>query len=71
MLARLLKDARYDYQTLTSSRPNVADGDFAFATEINFGSARVDKGLHQQHFLDVTITSQDCSAAVVTKILVM
>jgi hypothetical protein len=53
----LLKDARYDYQTLTSSRPNVADGDFAFATEISFGSARVDKGLHQQHFLDVTITS--------------
>ena len=53
----LLKDVRYDYQTLTSSRPNVADGDFAFATEISFGSARVDKGLHQQHFLDVTITS--------------
>ena len=53
----LLKDARYDYQTLTSSRPHVADGDFAFATEISFSDARVDKGLHQQHFLDVTITS--------------
>ena len=53
----LLKDARYDYQTLTSSRPHVADGDFAFATEISFSGARVDKGLHQQHFLDVTITS--------------
>ena len=53
----LIKDARYDYQTLTSSRPKVADGDFAFATEIRFGSARVDKGMHQQHFLDVTITS--------------
>ena len=56
-VGELLKDARYDYQTLTSSRPNVADGDFAFATEISFGSARVDKGLYQQHFLDVTITS--------------
>ena len=54
----LLKDARYDYQTLTSSRPKVADGDFAFATDIGFSSARVDKGMHQQHFLDVTITSQ-------------
>jgi hypothetical protein len=53
----LLKDARYDYQALTSSRPKVADGDFAFATEIGFSSARVDKGVHQQHFLDVTITS--------------
>ena len=53
----LLKDARYDYQTLTSSRPKVADGDFAFATEISFGNARVDQGMHQQHFLDVTITS--------------
>ncbi len=56
-IGALLKDARYDYQTLTSSRPKVADGDFAFATEISFVSARVDKGLHQQHFLDVTITS--------------
>ena len=54
----LFKDGRYEYQTLTSSRPYVADGDFAFATEINFGGARVDKGLYQQHFLDVTITSQ-------------
>ena len=54
----LLKDARYDYQTLTSSRPKVADGDFAFATDIGFSSARVDKGMHQQHFLDVTITSK-------------
>ena len=54
----LLKDARYDYQTLTSSRPKVADGDFAFATDIGFRSARVDKGMHQQHFLDVTITSK-------------
>lgn len=53
----LLKDARYDYQTLTSSRPHVADGDFAFTTEISFSVARIDKGLHQQHFLDVTITS--------------
>jgi hypothetical protein len=53
----LLKDARYDYQALTLSRPKVADGDFAFATEIGFSSARVDKGAHQQHFLDVTITS--------------
>ena len=53
----LLKDARYDYQTLTSSRPTVSDGDFAFSTQINFGSARVDKGMHQQHFLDVAITS--------------
>ena len=53
----LLKDARYDYQKLRSSRPNVADGDFAFTTEISFGSARVDKGVHQKHFLDVTITS--------------
>ena len=53
----LLKDARYDYQTLTSSRPHVADGDFAFMTEISFSGSRVDKGLHQQHFLDVTITS--------------
>ena len=53
----LIKDARYDYQTLTSSRPKVADGDFAFATQVNFGSARVDKGVHQQHFIDVTITS--------------
>ncbi len=57
-VSALLKDARYDYQTLTSSRPKVADGDFAFATEIGFDSARVDKGTHQQHFLDVTITSQ-------------
>ena len=57
MLARFLKDARYDYQTLTSSRPHVADGDFAFATEIRFDNARVDKVLHQQYFLDVTITS--------------
>ena len=56
-IGALLKDARYDYQSLTSSRPKVADGDFAFATEIRFVSARVDKGLHQQHFLDVTITS--------------
>ena len=54
----LLKDAKYDYQTLTLSRPKVADGDFAFATKIDFNSARVDKGMHQQHFLDVTITSQ-------------
>ena len=53
----LLKDARYDYQTLTSSRPTVSDGDFAFATQIIFGSARLDKGIHQQHFLDVTVTS--------------
>ena len=53
----LLKDARYDYQTLTSSRPKIADGDFAFATEISFSGARVHKGLQQQHFLDVTITS--------------
>ena len=53
----LLKDARYDYQTLTSSRPEVADGDFAFAIEISFGGKRIDKGLHQQHFLDVTLTS--------------
>ena len=53
----LLKDARYDYKTLTSSRPHVADGDFAFMTEISFSGARIDKGLHQQHFLDVTITS--------------
>ena len=53
----LLKDLRYDYQTLTSSRPHVADGDFAFATEISFSSARVDQGLHQQHFLDTTLTS--------------
>ena len=53
----LLKDARYDYQTLTTSRPHVADGDFAFTTEISFSGVRVDKGLHQQHFLDVTITS--------------
>ena len=45
----LLKDARYDYQTLTSSRPHVADGDFAFTTEISFSGARIDKGLHQQH----------------------
>ena len=56
-VGKLLGDARYDYQTLTSSRPEVADGDFAFATEISFGSARVDSGLHQQHFLNVTITS--------------
>ena len=56
-IGALLKDARYDYQTLTSSRPKVADGDFAFATDISFVSARVAKGLHQQHFLDVTITS--------------
>ena len=47
----LLRDDRYDYQTLTSSRPKVADGDFAFATEIGFSVARIDKGLHQQHFL--------------------
>ena len=53
----LLKDASYDYQALTSSRPKMADGDFAFATDISFDSARVTKGLHQQHFLDVTITS--------------
>ena len=53
----LLKDARYDYQTLTSSRPKIADGDFAFATEISFSGARVHQGLHQQYFLDVTITS--------------
>ena len=53
----LLKDDRYDYQTLTLSRPKVADGDFAFATEISFDSARVDKGLYQQRFLDVTLTS--------------
>ena len=56
-IGALLKDARYDYQSLTSSRPRVADGDFAFATKISFVSARVEKGLHQQHFLDVTITS--------------
>jgi hypothetical protein len=53
----LLKDTRYDYQTLTSSRPKIADGDFAFATEISFSGARVHQGLHQQYFLDVTITS--------------
>ena len=53
----LLKDARYDYQTLTSPRPHVADGDFAFTTEISFSGSRVDKGLHQRHFLDVTVTS--------------
>ena len=41
---------RYGYQTLTSSRPHVADGDFAFETEISFSDARVDRGLHQQHF---------------------
>tara|TARA_B100000989_G_scaffold279973_1_gene243051 strand:- start:548 stop:1675 length:1128 start_codon:yes stop_codon:yes gene_type:complete len=56
-VATLLRDARYHYQTLTSLRPEVADGDFAFATELSFSSARVDNGLHQQHFLDVTITS--------------
>jgi hypothetical protein len=54
----LTKDARFDYQALTSSRPKVADGDFAFATEIEFGSVRVDKGVHQQNFLDVLITSR-------------
>ena len=36
----------------------MADGDFAFATEIEFGSVRVDKGVHQQNFLDVLITSR-------------
>lgn len=54
----LNKDARFDYQALTSSRPKVADGDFAFATEIGFSSVRVDKGVHQQYFLDVSITSR-------------
>ena len=54
----LTKDTRFDYQALTSSRPKVADGDFAFATEIGFGSVRVDKGVHQQYFLDVSITSR-------------
>jgi hypothetical protein len=53
----LLKDTRYDYQTLTSTRPHVADGDFAFATEIRFDNIREDKVLHQEHFLGVTITS--------------
>ena len=52
----LLKDARYDYHTLTSSRPKVADGDFTFATNISFDSARVDKGVSTA-FSDVTITS--------------
>ena len=53
----LLEDARYDYQALTSLRPKVADGDFAFASKISLSSARVDNGLYRQHFLDVTITS--------------
>ncbi len=56
-VGKLLKDARYDYQALTSSHPYVADGDFAFASHVSFSGALVNKGLHQQHFLDVTITS--------------
>ena len=56
-VGELLKDVRYDYQTLTSSRPQIADGDFAFATEIRFSGARAHEGLHQQYFLDVTMTS--------------
>ena len=56
-VGELLKDARYDYQTLTSFRPQIADGDFAFATEISFSGARVHQGLHQDYFLDVKITS--------------
>ena len=64
----LLKDGRYDYKTLTSSRPHVSDGDFAFATEISFNDTRVDRGLHQQHFLDVTITSHLYSGSQYQKI---
>ena len=54
----LTKDKGLDYKALTSSRPKVADGDFAFATEIGFGSVRVDKGVHQQYFVEVSITSR-------------
>ena len=54
----LTKDTGLDYKALTSSRPKVADGDFAFATEIGFGSVRVDKGVHQQYFVEVSITSR-------------
>jgi len=56
-VATLLKDGRYDYAALTQSRPKVADGDFAFMTEITMDSGRDTNSLQQKQFLDVTITS--------------
>jgi hypothetical protein len=56
-VAALLKDARYDYAALTSSRPSLSDGDFAFATAIDFDATTVKGNFKQEQFLDVTVTS--------------
>ena len=50
-------DKRYNYAALTSSQPNVADGDFAFNTTVNLSTSRVTRQTHQQQFLEVTLTS--------------
>jgi hypothetical protein len=50
-------DMRYSYAALTSSQPNVSDGDFAFTTKVNFNTSRVTRETYQQQFLEVTLTS--------------
>jgi hypothetical protein len=50
-------DKRYNYAALTSSQPNVSDGDFAFNTTVNLSTSRVTRQTHQQQFLEVTLTS--------------
>ena len=50
-------DMRYNYAALTSSQPNVSDGDFAFNTTVNLSTSRVTRQTHQQQFLEVTLTS--------------
>ncbi len=57
-ITKLLKDSRYDYSALTSSRPKVTDGDFAFTTEIELVGKNVKKDFNQQKFVDVKITTR-------------
>jgi hypothetical protein len=56
-IKKLLKDRRYDYTALTSSRPVMKDGDFAFSTEIELIGGSVKKDFNQEQFVDVIITS--------------
>ena len=53
----LQKNTLYDYAVLTASQPKIADGDFAFTTDVTFATSRSTNALHQQQFLDVHVTS--------------